>query len=202
MNLLRKLKFILIRPYLFYKKMKMILFNYILPNLSAIRKARIKNKGKSVFIQKTLITGSGNIEIGNGCMFGYKPGGYFYNGVIEIQPRYENSLIKIGNNVLTNNNLFICSANYIEIGDNTLIGQGVCIMDHEAHGTQADKRCELGTIGTVKIGNNVWIGNNVTILKNTSIGENTIVAVGSIVSGNFPANVIIGGTPAKVIKQL
>jgi acetyltransferase-like isoleucine patch superfamily enzyme len=84
----------------------------------------------------------------------------------------------------------------------TLIGEGVTIMDHEAHGIEPEKRRLTGEIGEIKIGSNVWIGNNVTILKNSFIGNNTIVAAGAIVSGTFPPNVIIGGIPAKVIRQL
>jgi acetyltransferase-like isoleucine patch superfamily enzyme len=94
------------------------------------------------------------------------------------------------------------AANYIEIGDDTLIGQYVTIMDHEAHGIAPDKRRKLGEIGKVIIGKNVWLGNNVVILKNSEIGDNTIVATGAVVSGKFPANVIIGGIPAKIIKSL
>lgn len=129
-------------------------------------------------------------------------GGFHHCGSIEIQPRYIKSYIKIGNNVSTNNNIFICAANYIEIGDDTLIGQGVTVMDHEAHGIPADKRRNLGEVGQVIIGKNVWIGNNVTILKNSEIGCNTIVAAGSVVTGRFPANVIIVGIPAKIIRDL
>jgi acetyltransferase-like isoleucine patch superfamily enzyme len=152
--------------------------------------------------QKTLITGLGVVEIGSNCTFGYKLGGFHRGGSIEIQPRYKGSKIKIGNNVTTNNNLFFCAANYIEIGDDSLIGQNVCIMDHEAHGIDPAKRRQLGEIGSVVIGQNVWLGNNVSILKNSEIGDNTIVATGAVVSGKFPANVIIGGVPAKIIKGL
>ena len=56
-----------------------------------------------------------------------------------------------------------------KIGDKTLIGQYVTIMDFEAHGTDPAKRREIGTIGTVTIGKNVWIANNVIILKNSIV---------------------------------
>lgn len=75
-------------------------------------------------------------------------------------------------------------------------------MDHEAHGVHPTERRKLGEIGKVIIGKNCWLGNNVTILKNSEIGENTIVATGAVVAGKFPANVIIGGVPAKIIKTL
>ncbi|MDD4428696.1 MAG: hypothetical protein PHG64_09940 [Paludibacter sp.] len=110
------------------------------------------------------MTGSGVIDIGENCSFGYKLGGFHRVGAIETQPRYKSSKIVIGSNVSTNNNIFICAANYIEIGDDTLIGQYVIVMDHEAHGIEPEKKGRLlGSIGTVKINRNVWIGNNVTI---------------------------------------
>src|ERR1019366_869205 len=101
-------------------------------------------------------------------------------GSIEIQARYKNSKIKIGNDISTNNNIMLCAANYIEIGDNTLIGQYVTIMDHEAHGIEPDKRRQVGDLGIIIIGRNVWLGNNVTILKNSEIGDNSIVAAGAV----------------------
>jgi acetyltransferase-like isoleucine patch superfamily enzyme len=96
----------------------------------------------------------------------------------------------------------LCAANYIEIGDYSLIGQNVTIMDFEAHGVDPHKRRSIGEIGHVIIGKNTWIGNNVMILKNSEIGDNTIIATGSVVSGKFPENVIIGGVPAKIIKSI
>lgn len=140
--------------------------------------------------------------IGDKCHFGYKLGGFNRRGSIELQARYSNSLIKIGDKVFINNNVMLCAANYIDIGDDTLIGQNVVFMDHEVYGFYPSKRRELGTIGSIVIGRNVWIGNNVMILKDTVIGENSIVAAGTVVSGTFPDNVVIGGVPAKIIKEI
>lgn len=179
-----------------------IVYNWYIPNLIPLLAEQVLlEKGTPECIQKTKITGSGKVKIGSGCKFGYKMGGGYFNGTIEIQPRYKNSCIKLGNNIATNNNLFICAANYIEIGDNTLIGQNVTIMDHEAHGMHPKDRRRVGQIGKVIIGSNVWLGNNVIVLKESIIGDNTIVAAGAVVKGVFPANVIIGGVPAKVLRE-
>lgn len=178
-------------------------FYFVIPNLKPLLLRKIRLYGKLPGCQqKTLITGLGFVEIGSKVNLGFRLGGFHRGGSIEIQPRYKGSKIKIGNNVATNNNLFFCAANYIEIGDDTLIGQNVTIMDHEAHGIDPEKRRQLGEIGEVIIGKNVWLGNNVSILKNSEIGDNTIVAIGAVVSGKFPPNVIIGGVPAKIIKGL
>ncbi len=204
--MVRLLKYILrvirriIKP---FKELYYEYFNFVFPNLIKILKKSILIKGnKPKFLQYTLFDGAGKVEIGNGCIFGCKLGGFHKGGSIEIQARYENSKIKIGNNIATNNNIFICAANYIEIGNDSLIGQNVTIMDHEAHGIYPDNRNKVGQIGTIIIGENCWIGNNTTILKNSKIGNNSIVATGAVVSGVFPENVVIGGVPAKVIKNL
>lgn len=177
--------------------------NWYWPNFVALSRKRVLLNGDSPWCnQYTIISGEGKLNIGKNCEFGFKLGGRHRHGSIEFQPRYKNSKIIILDNVFTNNNVFMCAANYIEIGQSTLIGEGVTIMDHEAHGINPKFRRQVGEIGEVKIGNNVWIGNNVIILKNTIIGNNTIVAAGAVVTGEFPSNVIIGGVPAKVIKDL
>jgi acetyltransferase-like isoleucine patch superfamily enzyme len=201
-RIIKGLYFRILRPFYWISIIEKRVFKFILPNLRKIIERKVTFDRYPVCNQKLLITGVGSVQIGEKCSFGYKLGGNFYRGLIEFQPRYEQSKIIIGSNVSANNNLILCSANLIEIGDDTLIGQGVCIVDHEAHGIDPAKRRQLGDIGMVKIGRNVWIGNNVTILKNSEIGENTIVAAGAVVSGQFPSNVIIGGVPAKVIRNL
>lgn len=173
---------------------------FILPNI--FTKANYSYLSFPDFQQRTIISGKGTVMIGEKCGFGYKIGGFWRNGCVEIQPRRKDAKINIGNSVHTNNNIFICALKYISIGDNTRIGQNVCIMDFEAHNTNPLERSKVGEIGTVEIAENVWIGNNVTILKNSKIGKNTIVATGAVVNGSFPENVIIGGIPAKIIKTL
>jgi acetyltransferase-like isoleucine patch superfamily enzyme len=180
--------------------LKRRLFNFIFPKFFSGKKFKAANIPTCQ--QKVLITGKGEVIIGENCAFGSKLGGFYKKGYIELQARTQNAVIRIGDRVSTNNNLFICSARRIEIGSETLIGQNVTMMDFEAHGTHPDKRREVGNIGEIVICNNVWIGNNVTILRDTHIGENSIIAAGAIVKGVFPKNVIIGGVPAKIIKNI
>lgn len=179
---------------------KRVIFNFIVPNLFS--SARVRCLSTPSCQQKVFFTGKGLIEIGKSCSFGFKLGGFHRGGCIEFQARDENARIKIGNEIWTNNNIMLCAANYIEIGDNSLIGQNVTIMDFEAHGIEPNKRRLRGVVGQVIIGSNTWIGNNVMILKNTEIGDNSIVATSAVVSGRFPSNVIIGGVPAKIIREI
>ena len=153
--------------------------------------------------QKTYFTGKGEIELEKDVSVGYKLGGNFRTNVTEMQARYTSSKIIIRNNVSINNSNFILAANKIDIGSNCKIGANVTMMDFEAHGTKSTKRNQIGKVGHIKIGKNVWIGNNSIILKNVTIGDNSIIAAGSVVlKGIYPNNCIIGGNPAKFIKYI
>jgi acetyltransferase-like isoleucine patch superfamily enzyme len=185
----------LVRRFEFYR-------SFIYPNFRNFKAGKISYKSKPRIEQLTICEGKGIVSIGDNCAFGYKLGGFNRRGSVELQARYSNSRIVIGNNVLTNNNVFICAANSVIIGDYSLIGQNVIMMDHEAHDISPEKRRLVGEIGEIIIGKNVWIGNNVSILKNSKIGNNSIIATGAVVCGVFPDNVIIGGIPAKIIKSI
>lgn len=116
--------------------------------------------------------------------------------------------IIIGNNVHINNDVHIGCINRIEIGDNCLLASRIYISDHN-HGNftkedlqTAPNRRPLVSKGPVIIKNNVWIGEGVAILPNVTIGENTIIASNAVVTRDVPPNSIVGGVPAKIIKQL
>ncbi len=51
-------------------------------------------------------------------------------------------------------------------------------------------------------GHNVWLGGNCTVLPGVTIGDNSIIAAGAVVSADVPPNVVVGGVPARVLKQL
>lgn len=61
---------------------------------------------------------------------------------------------------------------------------------------------EIEFKGAIKIGDRVWIGDKVTILPGVRLGSGCVVAANSVVTKSFPENCIIGGVPAKLIKQV
>ena len=54
----------------------------------------------------------------------------------------------------------------------------------------------------MKIGDNVWIGGSAVIVPGVTIGNNVVVAAGAVVTKDVPDNVVVGGNPAKIIKEL
>lgn len=58
------------------------------------------------------------------------------------------------------------------------------------------------TAGAIRVGKNVWIGSHATVLQGVTIGDNAVVAAGAVVVKDVPANAVVGGVPAKIIKHL
>ena len=93
------------------------------------------------------------------------------------------------------------SAKYgVTIGNNCTIAPEVLIMDsdfHDMHNHQKE-----GISQPVIIEDHVWIATRATILKGITIGEHSVVAAGAVVTKSVPPYTVVGGNPAKVIKQL
>lgn len=97
-----------------------------------------------------------------------------------------------------NNNFNLSCFERIEIGDEVAISENVCIRDADNHVITSS---EHRPTQPIKIGNKVWIGMNVTILKGVTIGDGSIVAAGAVVNKDVPERCLVGGVPAKVLKQ-
>lgn len=111
--------------------------------------------------------------------------------------------IKIGNNVGLGTCGHYGGAGGVEIGDDTIIGNYVSIHPENHNFSEPDVPIRLQGVNHkgIKVGKGCWIGAKATILDGSVIGDGCIVAAGAVVSGHFPNNVIIGGVPAKIIKN-
>ncbi|CAM3554135.1 sugar O-acetyltransferase [Flavobacterium chungbukense] len=108
--------------------------------------------------------------------------------------------ISIGKNVFINFDCTFLALGGITIEDDVLIGPKVSLIT-ESHPLHPEQR--KGLIGKpIHIKKNAWIGANATILPGVTIGENAIVAAGAVVSKDVPDNTIVGGIPAKFIKNV
>ena len=97
----------------------------------------------------------------------------------------------------------------IRIGKRASVGVNTRIYDHDFHSLDHSHRTDRRSdqmhtkSAPIEIGDDVLVGANVIILKGVSIGPRSIVAAGSVVTkGIYPADSLIGGNPAKVIRQL
>ena len=110
-----------------------------------------------------------------------------------------NILVGVGTNPGFNSGCYIQGSGKLYFGNYTTVGQNTGILSggHDVY----DHR--ILTSKVTKIGSYCWIGMNSMILPGVELGDNTIVAAGAVVTKSFPdGNCIIGGNPAKKIKDL
>lgn len=117
-------------------------------------------------------------------------------------PFYTNfgKFISIGKNVFINHACSFLDMGGITIEDEVLIGPKVSLIT-ENHPTDPNDRRAL-IAKPIVIKRRAWIGAGATILPGVTVGENSIIAAGAVVSKDVPDNVIVGGIPAKIIKEI
>lgn len=145
------------------------------------------------------------ISIGKNCKFRSS----FTSNLVGLNHRclittwFNTAKIEIGNNVGMSSTV-IGAAKYIKIGDDVMCGGNVFITDFDWHPTNPNARHERAdkTAADVVIEDNVWLGMNSVVLKGVTIGKNSVIGANSVVVKDIPPNVIAGGNPCKVLKEL
>jgi len=109
--------------------------------------------------------------------------------------------IRVGRNVFINQNCTFYDLGGIDIADDVMIGPNVSLIT-SGHPIEPSQRRAGVTAAPIAIGRNVWIAAGVTVIGGVSVGENSVVAAGSVVTKDVPANTLVGGNPAKVIRSI
>ena len=108
--------------------------------------------------------------------------------------------ITIGKDVFINACCHFQDHGGVTLGDGCQIGHNVVFATLN-HGLAPEDR-HTTYPAPVILGRNVWVGSNSTILQGVTIGDNAVVAAGAVVTKDVPADAIVGGVPAKVIKYI
>ena len=110
--------------------------------------------------------------------------------------------IHLGRNFYSNFDLVILDVCEVRIGENCFMGPRVSILT-ATHPIDAGLRATGAESGSpITIGDNVWIGGGVIINPGVTIGTNVVIGSGAVVTKSFGDNVLLGGVPAKVIREI
>ena len=150
----------------------------------------------------------GCIQIGNDVLLDSSSHPAFPNVPINISclklPEKPTGKIIIGNDVCLQGTSIV-SYERVTIGNEVVFGPMVIMMDCDGHSLvnrgNHDEVSRL-EVAPIFISDGVWVGYGVTILKGVSIGENSVIGANSVVCKSVPANVVVAGNPAKIIKEL
>ncbi len=112
------------------------------------------------------------------------------------------SNIHVGDGFFANFDCVVLDVCEVRVGDRCLLGPGVHIYTatHPLRGAERAKGLEAGE--PVTIGDDVWIGGRAVINPGVTIGDDVVVTSGAVVTKDVSGGVVVGGNPAKVIKEV
>jgi len=108
----------------------------------------------------------------------------------------------IGDHVYLNWSCIIIDNNEVRIGDQVMVGPYVQIYT-AAHPLQAEARNQGSEVARpIVIEDNVWLGGGAILLPGVRVGRNAVVGAGAVVSRSVPADTVVAGNPARVIREI
>lgn len=138
-----------------------------------------------------------------GVLFGDNVSIGAYSRVV-VSTSFDNlgEYIKLGNNVGIGEFAYLGGGGGLEIGSDCIVGQYLSCHPENHNHKNLDVPIRFQGVDRkgIKIGSNCWIGSKVTVLDGVEIGSGSIIAAGCVVNKSFPANSVIGGIPAKLLK--
>jgi acetyltransferase-like isoleucine patch superfamily enzyme len=109
--------------------------------------------------------------------------------------------IRIGAGTYINRYTMLDASESLEIGKNCAIGPGCYLTDHD-HGIDPalPPLSQQLISAPTRLGNEVWLGAHVVVLKGVTIGDRAVVGAGSVVTKDVPADAVVVGVPARVVR--
>jgi acetyltransferase-like isoleucine patch superfamily enzyme len=152
---------------------------------------QLQNKPQGLVLRGHVDIDYPKVEVGDGCCFRLND---YFRGT-------KDGMISLGKKVWIGDNVTFNSACKISIGDDTMIASNSYIVDHD-HCVDTDGLLISSPLicQPVTIGKNVWVGANSVILKGVFIGDGAVIGAGSVVVKDVPANAIVVGNPAHLLR--
>ena len=136
--------------------------------------------------------------LGYGLVLKRQGHGVFYDSRVYIKFPW---LVEIGDNVSLNRGIEIypsyLTGHRVTIGDDVRVGPGTRFL---AGGHDVSDASFKETGGDLRVGNGCWIGAAALVLAGVDLGDGSVVAAGSVVTRSVPANAVVAGAPARVIR--
>ncbi|MEX2195503.1 MAG: acyltransferase [Thermoleophilaceae bacterium] len=117
--------------------------------------------------------------------------------------RCHEGLVSIGAKTVLGQECTISAYRHVSIGRECVIADRVMFIDFDHGMVEVDRPIRLQGIykRDVNVGHNVWIGYGACILRGVTVGDNAVIGTNSVVTKDVPANAVVGGVPARVIRM-
>jgi acetyltransferase-like isoleucine patch superfamily enzyme len=117
--------------------------------------------------------------------------------------RCHEGVVSIGAKTVLGQECTISAYQHVSIGRECVIADRVMLIDFDHGMVEVDRPIRHQGIykRDVRVGNNVWIGYAACILRGVTVGDNAVIGTGAVVTKDVPANAIVGGVPARIIRM-
>jgi len=117
--------------------------------------------------------------------------------------RCHEGIVDIGAKTVMGQECTISSFQHVKIGRECVIADRVMFIDFDHGVVEVDRPIRVQGIykRDVNVGNNVWIGYGACILRGVTVGDNAIIGTNAVVTKDVPANAVVGGVPARLIRM-
>jgi acetyltransferase-like isoleucine patch superfamily enzyme len=111
--------------------------------------------------------------------------------------------VSIGAKTVIGQECTISAYQRVTIGRESILADRVMLIDFDHGVVEVERPIRLQGIykRDVRVGHNVWIGYGACILRGTTVGENSVIGTNAVVTRDVPANAVVGGVPARVIRM-
>jgi acetyltransferase-like isoleucine patch superfamily enzyme len=117
--------------------------------------------------------------------------------------RSHEGLVEIGQKTVFGQECTVSSYEHVRIGEQCVIADRAMFIDFDHGVVEVERPIRVQGIYTrpVGVGSNVWIGYGACFLRGVRVGDNSIVGTNSVVTRDVPANAVVGGVPARVLRM-
>ncbi len=179
----------------------MITPKYALLALRLLRRRFLTPSGRRMVLDGMLFMGGGvQLQIGRNAAVHF--GRWVWIGH-DTKIRCHEGEVRIGDKTVLGQECTISAYQHVSIGEQCIIADRVMMIDFDHSVAEVERPIRLQGIykRDVRVGNNVWIGYGAQILRGVTVGDNAIIGASAVVTKDVPANAVVAGSPARVIRM-
>jgi acetyltransferase-like isoleucine patch superfamily enzyme len=185
----------------FMRRHRMLNFKYVRLIVRLLRRRFLTPYGRRLKLDGIAFIGprvvlqigkQGRVELGRWSWLGHG-----------TKVRCHEGVVSIGAKTVLGQECTISAYQHVSIGRECVIADRVMLIDFDHGVVEVDRPVRLQGIykRDVRVGNNVWIGYGACILRGVTVGDNAIIGTSSVVTRDVPANAVVAGVPARVIRM-
>jgi acetyltransferase-like isoleucine patch superfamily enzyme len=179
----------------------MITPKYALLALRLLHRRFLTPTGRRIVLDGMLFLGGGvKLQIGRDARVRFGRWTWIGHGT---KIRCHEGEVRIGDKTVLGQECTISAYQHVSIGEQCIVADRVMLIDFDHNVAEVERPIRLQGIykRDVNVGSNVWIGYGAQILRGVTVGDNAIIGASAVVTKDVPANAVVAGSPARVIRM-